>query len=72
MKRVAVLAGLVAVLALFLSAYTQVEYSRMDAACSTDAPGGHHWQSVHYSWSWKPVGFQCTYDDGHRRTSLWF
>lgn len=71
-NRLAVLASVVAALALVLSAYTRVEYSRMDAACTTEAPGGHHWRSVHYGWSWKPVGFQCTYDDGLRRTSLWF
>lgn len=72
MKQLAVLASVVAALALVLTAYTRVEYSRMDAACTTEAPGVHHWRSVHYGWSWRPVGFQCTYADGHRRTSLWF
>ena len=29
-------------------------------------------KSVSYDWSWQPLGFQCTYDNGKTETSLWF
>jgi hypothetical protein len=72
MKRVLAMVGAVALLAVVSAAYFRVGWTRMEAACSTDPPGSSSSQSVEFSWSWDPAGFQCTYDDGRRRTSLWF
>ncbi len=71
-KRVAFVTGVLAVLAIVLATYARVGWSHMIAECSADPPGGHHWRSVQYGWSWSPIGFQCTYNDGRQRTSLWF
>jgi hypothetical protein len=44
---------------------------RQESACSlNDAHGAIH-NSVSYGWSWHPLGFQCTYDNGQTDTSLW-
>jgi hypothetical protein len=69
--KVTVLACALAVLALVLVAYVRVGWWRMETACASDLHGGHRWKSVEYGWSWDPTGFQCTYDDGSKRTSLW-
>jgi hypothetical protein len=53
-------------------AYYRVGWTRMEAACGADRPGDPDWKSVEYGWSWSPAGFQCTYDTGRQRTSLWF
>ena len=71
-KRLGVVATVLAVLALALVVYARVGWSRMENACAADPPGGPAWRSVEYSWSWSPVGFQCTYADGRQRSSLWF
>ena len=72
MKRAFAMVGTLALLAVVSGAYFRVGWTRMEAACSADSPGARSWQSVEFSWSWDPTGFQCTYDDGRRRTSLWF
>lgn len=63
-----VLASLVVALSI---GYYRVGWSRMEAACGADLPGDTDWRSVEYGWSWSPAGFQCTYDTGSQRTSLW-
>jgi hypothetical protein len=59
-------------LALVLVGYGRVGWSRMETACAANPPGSHPWLAVDYSWSWKPIGFECTYDNGQQRSSLWF
>jgi hypothetical protein len=44
----------------------------METACGADGPNDQAWRSVEYGWSFSPLGFQCSYDTGHQRTSLWF
>lgn len=65
-----------AVLALLILAamsYVRVGWTRMEHDCAADPRGSSFSGStVSYSWSWSPVGFRCTFDDGSRRTSLWF
>lgn len=51
--------------------YLSVGWSRMESACSLDEAHGQIHSSVYYGWSWQPVGFQCTYDNGQTSTSLW-
>ena len=72
MKMLAVLLGFVGALAVALAIYVRVGGDRMETAWSANPPGGPSWHAVGYGWSWKPLGFQCTYDDGRRRSSLWF
>ena len=43
----------------------------LQSACSLDGPDGQVHSSVEYSWSWSPLGFTCTYDDGTSETSRW-
>jgi hypothetical protein len=51
--------------------YYRVGWSRMESSCSlSDATGQIH-DSVSYDWTWQPLGFTCTYDDGSAETSLW-
>lgn len=63
-----------AVLALLVMAalYFRVGWWRMESACSLDDVHGSVHNSVSYDWSWQPLGFQCTYDNGKTETSLWF
>jgi hypothetical protein len=65
-KRLGAVATSLRMLALVLVAYVRVGWSRMETACAADPPGSRPWHSVHYSWSWNSVGFQCTYDDGRQ------
>jgi hypothetical protein len=68
---VAVTVAVLAVLAM-TALYFRVGWWRMESACSlSDARGSIH-NSVSYDWSWQPLGFQCTYDNGKTETSLWF
>lgn len=60
------------VLVLLMLAYGRFGWSRMETACTADPPRSGPWDSVETRWSWSPLGFQCTYDDGRQRTSLWF
>jgi hypothetical protein len=64
----------VAVLALLVATalYFRVGWWRMESACSLDNGQGSTHNSVSYGWSWQPLGFQCTYDNGETDTSLWF
>lgn len=43
----------------------------MESACSLDGAHGTIHNSVTYRWSWNPLGFQCTYDNGQTETSIW-
>lgn len=52
--------------------YFGVGWSRMESACTAEPPGTPAVRSVEFGWSWTPLGFQCTYDTGRERTSLWF
>ena len=52
--------------------YLRVGWWRMESACSLDDAHGSSRSSVSYGWSWQPLGFRCTYDDGESRTSVWF
>jgi len=50
--------------------YLRIGWWKMESACY--ASGQIH-NSVSYDWSWHPLGFQCTYDNGRKtETSLWF
>ena len=62
-----------AVLLVLLAAalYLRVGWSRMESACSLDEAQGQIHGSVSYGWSWQPLGFKCTYDNGQTSTSLW-
>jgi hypothetical protein len=51
--------------------YLRVGWSRMESACSLGDSHGQIHDSVSYGWSWQPLGFHCTYDDGETSTSLW-
>ena len=66
--------GAVVLLATLLAvaAYLRVGWSRMESECSLSDAEGHIHRSVSYGWSWQPVGFTCTYDNGQSETSLWF
>lgn len=68
-----VAAGAVILLLAFLVvAYMRVGWWQMESECSLgDADGAIH-SSVTYDWSWEPLGFTCTYDNGQSETSLWF
>lgn len=52
--------------------YFRVGWWRMESACSLDNAQETIATSVSYDWSWHPLGFQCTYDNGKTQTSLWF
>jgi hypothetical protein len=52
--------------------YLRIGWWKMESACSLNNAGGHIHNSVSYDWSWHPLGFQCTYDNGKTETSLWF
>jgi hypothetical protein len=54
------------------AAYYRVGWSRMESECGANPPGAPDHGSVAFSWSWKPVGFHCSYEDGSEKTSLWF
>lgn len=71
-KRVVMVLVVVAAVVSLLAAYVVLGSRRMETACSADGPGDPAWRSVTYGWSWNPSGFECTYDTGQRRTSLWF
>ncbi len=72
MKRLVMAVSVGLLLVVAGAAYFRVGWWRMETACNADPPGGPQWNSVELGWSWNPVGFQCTYDDGTQRTSLWF
>ena len=68
-----VIAGVV-LLALVVAVvgYVRIGWYRMESACTADRPGEAPVSSVAFEWSWSPLGFACTYDDGRTETSLWF
>jgi hypothetical protein len=68
---VAVTVAVLAVLAM-TALYFRVGWWRMESACSLNDARGQIHDSVSYDWSWQPLGFQCTYDNGKTETSLWF
>lgn len=51
--------------------YLRIGWWRMESACSLDDARATH-TSVSFGWSWQPLGFRCTYEDGETDTSLWF
>lgn len=53
-------------------AYFRVGWSRMETECGSNPPGATDHGEVAYSWSWNPVGFHCSYEDGSAKTSLLF
>jgi len=69
-----ILMATVVVLAVVIvgAAYARVGWSRMETECASSPPGASDHGSVAYSWSWDPVGFRCSYEDGSTRTALWF
>jgi hypothetical protein len=71
-RRVVAFCVLVTLVVALPVGYYRVGWTRMEAACGADRPGDPKWTSVEYGWSWSPAGFQCTYDTGMQRTSLWF
>ena len=70
MKRVVTL-SLVVLMVAAVVAYGWLGRLRMENACSLSNAEGEVHESVTYSWSWRPLGFTCTYDDGTSETSLW-
>ena len=72
MKRVVAVGAAVAMLVVASFMYVRAGWTRMEDDCGADPPGLQSGQTVRCSWSWSPLGFQCTFDDGHQRTSLWF
>jgi hypothetical protein len=85
MKRGIVLIGVLALLGVAAAAYLRVGWTRMENACTADRPRGAGTGStsfkafrnpsqdaVTFGYSLHPLGFQCTYEDGRQRTSLWF
>jgi hypothetical protein len=52
--------------------YLRFGWWKMESACSLNNARGQIHNSVSYDWSWQPLGFQCTYDNGKTETSLWF
>lgn len=66
--------GALLVLALLvaMALYFRVGWWRMESACSLDDADGSSHNSVSYGWSWRPLGFRCSYDNGKSETSLWF
>ena len=70
--RVALIVTILVVIAATAALYLRVGWSRMESACVLDGPRGSVHNSVSYDWSWQPLGFQCTYDNGKTETSLWF
>ena len=44
--------------------YFGVGWSRMESACTAEPPGTPAVRSVEFGWSWTPLEFQCTYDNG--------
>lgn len=77
-RRWTALFALAALLAVAVVIYLRLGWSRMEDACTADPPAtyktfGSRWDGgVAFSYSLVPLGFQCTYDDGRKRTSLWF
>lgn len=67
---VALTVALLAVLVL-TALYLRIGWWRMESACYAGARGAIH-DSVSYDWSWRPLGFRCTYGNGETKTSLWF
>lgn len=63
---------LAALVAGSLFGYFSTGWNRMESACTAEPPGAPVARTVEFRWSWAPLGFQCTYDTGHQRTSLWF
>jgi len=72
MKRAVLLVAVLGLMAVAAATYYRVGWSRMQAACSATPNDGQARRQVEFAWSWRPVGFQCTYDNALSRTSLWF
>jgi hypothetical protein len=70
--RAIVMALTLLVLAASVAIYVRIGWWRMESACSLDDARGPVAKSVSYGWSWQPLGFRCTYDNGTADTSLWF
>lgn len=71
-KRTVLALVVAAMVAGFLVGYFGTGWNRMESACTTEPPSAPAVRSVEFGWSWAPLGFQCTYDTGRQRTSLWF
>ena len=72
LRRRAVVGVLVVACAILTLAYVRIGWDQMVTACTADGPTQHPSSSVEFGWSWSPLGFRCTYDDGTADTSLWF
>ena len=71
MRLVAVTVAVLVLLAA-TALYVRIGWMRMESACSLDNAQGAIHNSVAYGWSWQPLGFQCTYDNGEAEIALWF
>ncbi len=71
MKKAALALALLVIVALSGTLYAAVGWHAMESACSLDGAEGPLHMGISYTWSWSPLGFTCTYDDGTSETSLW-
>jgi hypothetical protein len=69
-KRAGLLLAVLVLVAVAGTLYSAAGWKKMESAC-LDGPKGQVNAGVSYSWSWQPLGFKCTYDDGTSETSLW-
>ena len=70
-RRSLVVSAFVVLLVVTALVYFRVGWARMESACGANPPGGPKWSSVEFGWTWSPLGFTCTYDNGRTVTSLW-
>lgn len=70
-KKAGLLLAVLVLVAVAVTLYSAAGWRKMESACSLDGPKGQVHAGVSYSWSWQPLGFECTYDDGTSETSLW-
>jgi len=71
-KRIVVVLVTLLVLSVAAAGYFRIGWYGMESECSLSDANAQVHESVAFSWSWNPVGFTCTYDDGTSETSLWF
>ena len=70
-QRILVVSALLVLLVVTAPVYFRVGWARMESACGANPPGAQNSFSVEFDWTWSPLGFTCTYDDGRTVTSLW-
>lgn len=71
LRGLALAATLLAIAVLAGALWFRVGWWRMESACSLSGAGGEQHSSVSHAWTWHPLGFTCTDDDGRSETSLW-